>query len=95
MEVAGRVEAETDSGGIRISPTQAASIHARADSGGADIALAPTGGYEIMARSRNGRVTADKMTFTRSASRGALNGALQGGGPLVDVRVDSGSVTIH
>ena len=69
MEVAGRVEAETDSGGIRISPTQAASIHARADSGGADIALAPTGGYEIMARSRNGRVTADKMTFTRSASQ--------------------------
>jgi Putative adhesin len=95
MEVAGRVEAETDSGGIRISQTQAASIHARADSGGADIALAPTSGYEITARSRNGRVTADNMTATRNAARGALDGRLRGGGPLVDVRVDSGSVTIH
>jgi hypothetical protein len=62
MEVAGRVEAKTDSGGIRISQTQAASIHARADSGGADIALAATGGYEITARSTNGCVIADNVT---------------------------------
>jgi hypothetical protein len=95
MEVAGRVEAETDSGGIRISQTQPASIHARADSGGADIALAPNGGYYITARSANGRVTADNVTPTREPSRGVLDGKLRGGGPLVDIRVDSGSVRIH
>ena len=95
MEVAGRVEAETDSGGIRISQTQPASIHARADSGGADIALAPNGGYYITARSANGRVHADKVTLAREPSRGALDGKLRAGGPLVDVRVDSGSVSIH
>jgi hypothetical protein len=95
MEVAGPVEAETDSGGIRISQTQPASIHARADSGGADITLAPAGAYDITARSATGRVTADNVTPTREASRGTLDGRLRGGGPLVDVRVDSGSVTIH
>jgi hypothetical protein len=95
MEVAGRVEAQTDSGGIRISQTQPASIQARADSGGADIALAPTGGYDITARSESGRVMADNVTPTVKPSRGVLDGRLRGGGPLVDVRVDSGSVTIH
>jgi hypothetical protein len=95
MEVAGRVEAQTDSGGIRISQSQPASIHARADSGGADITLAPTGGYNITAHSQNGRVTAENVTPTREPSRGALEGSLRGGGPMVDVRVDSGSVNIH
>jgi Putative adhesin len=95
MEVAGRVEAETDSGGIRISQTQPAAIYARADSGGADIALAPTGGYDITVRSKSGRVTADRVTPTVKPSRGALDGSLGGGGALVDVRVDSGSVSIH
>jgi hypothetical protein len=95
MEVQGRVEAQTDSGGIRISQTQPASIHARADSGGADITLAPAGGYNITARSQNGRVIADNVTQVRQASRSALDASLRGGGPLVDVRVSSGSVTIH
>lgn len=95
MEVAGRVEAATDSGGIRISQTQPASIHARADSGGADITLAQTGGYDITARSDSGRVTAEDVTPTGKPSRGMLDGRLRGGGPLVDVRVDSGSVNIH
>lgn len=95
LEVAGRIEVETDSGGIRISQTQPASIHARADSGGADIALAATGGYDITARSDNGRVTADNVAPTQTPSRKSLDGRLRGGGPLVDVRVDSGSVVIH
>jgi hypothetical protein len=83
MEVAGRVEAETDSGGIRISQTQPAPIRARADSGGADIVLAPTGGYDITARSGNGRITASNVTPIRDPSRGTLDGRLRGGGPLV------------
>jgi Putative adhesin len=95
IEAAGRVEAETDSGGIHISQTQPAAIYARADSGGADIALALTGGYDITARSESGRVTADRVTPTGKPSRGVLDGRLRGGGPLVDVRVDSGAVTIH
>jgi hypothetical protein len=95
LEVRGRVEAETDSGGIRISQTQPASIHARADSGGADIALANAAGYDITARSESGRITAPDITPTGKQSRGVLDGRLRGGGPLVDVRVDSGSVTIH
>lgn len=92
MEVSGRVEAETESGGIRIFQTQPAAIHARADSGGADIVLIQTGGYDITARSESGRVTAENITPNGKPSRGALDG---GGRPLVDVRIDSGAVTIH
>jgi hypothetical protein len=95
LDVAARVEAETGSGGIRISQTQPAPIRARADSGGADIALAQTGGYDITARSESGRVTAENLTPAGKPSRGMLDGRLRGGGPLVDVRVDSGNVTIH
>ena len=95
LDVAGRVEAETDSGGIRISQTKAAPIRAKTDSGGADVTLAATGGYTIAAHSDSGRVTASNVTVTGTPSRKEVNGTLRGGGPLVDIRVDSGNVTIR
>ncbi|MBZ5578539.1 MAG: DUF4097 domain-containing protein [Acidobacteriia bacterium] len=95
LEVGGRVDAQTDSGGIRISQTKAAAIRARADSGGADIRLAPAGGYDIAAHTESGQVSAPNVTATGTVSRHGVDGKLRGGGPLVDVRVDSGSVTIR
>jgi hypothetical protein len=90
----GEVRAHADSGGIKAMEV-AGRVEAETDSGGADIALAPTGGYDITARSDNGRVTADNVAPTQTPSRKSLDGRLRGGGPLVDVRVDSGSVVIH
>lgn len=94
LEVAGRVDVQTDSGGIRISQTKAASIRARADSGGADVTLAPAG-YDLALHANSGQVNAANVVATGTVTRHEINGRLRGGGPLVDVRVDSGSVTVR
>lgn len=95
LEVADRVEANVDSGGIRISQTKAASIRAHADSGGADITLASNGGYELDAHSDSGGITAPPMTVSGTNSRRHVSGKVRGGGPLVDVRTDSGRISIR
>jgi hypothetical protein len=95
LEVAGAVEAMVDSGGIRISQTKAAAIKAHADSGGADIALASTGGYELQAHTDSGSITAPELTISGSVSRHHVGGKLRGGGPLIDVRTDSGRISIR
>jgi DUF4097 and DUF4098 domain-containing protein YvlB len=95
LEVAGSVDAQVDSGGIRISQTTPAAIKARTDSGGIDVTLARTGGYDIRAHSDSGRITAPEMTVSGTISRHDVNGRLRGGGPLVDVSADSGHVTIR
>jgi hypothetical protein len=95
LEVAGVVEATVDSGGIRISQTKAAAIKAQADSGGADITLASTGGYELQAHTDSGGITAPEMTVRGNISRRHVAGRVRGGGPLVDVRTDSGRISIR
>ncbi len=92
-EIAGSIDVGTDSGGIRISQTTPASIRVKADSGGADIKLAPNGGYDIRVDG-NTRVTVpDGVQGTVTKNR--VNGRLRGGGPVVDVNVDSGHVVIE
>jgi hypothetical protein len=95
FNVAGAVEAQTDSGGIRVSQTVAAPIRVRADSGGANIKLAPNGGYDVDAGSDSGRVAVPEMTVRGTFSKRHVQGKVRGGGPLVDVKVDSGQVVIE
>jgi hypothetical protein len=95
LEVAGSVDAECDSGGVRISQTTPASIRTRTDSGGADIVLAKTGGYDIRAQAGSGGISARDVTVSGNISRHELNGKLRGGGAMVDVRTDSGRIDIH
>jgi len=94
-EISGSVDAQVDSGGVRVSQTAPAPIKARSDSGGADITLATTGGYDIEAHAGSGRVTAPDVTVSGRISRSELNGKLRGGGALVDVRTDSGHIDIR
>ena len=47
--IAGPVDAQTDSGGVRISQTKPASIRARTDSGGVQVKLVSGAGYDIHA----------------------------------------------
>ena len=95
MEISGRVDAEVDSGGVRVSQTAPAPIKARSDSGGADITLARTGGYDIQAHAGSGRITAPDVAVSGRISRNEVNGKLRGGGALVDVRTDSGHIDIR
>ena len=95
VEISGSVDAEVDSGGVRVSQTAPAPIKARSDSGGADITLARTGGYDIQAHAGSGRITARDVTVSGRISPHEVNGKLRGGGALVDVRTDSGHIDIR
>lgn len=95
INVAALVEAKTDSGGIRIEQSAPGPILARADSGGARIRLAATGGYDVKASSGSGRITVPEMVVRGSLSKHRAEGKIRGGGPLVDVQIDSGNIDIE
>jgi hypothetical protein len=95
LDVAGPIDVGTDSGGIRVSQTTPAPVHARADSGGASVKLAPGGGYDISVSSDSGRITLPEMSVRGTISNHRAEGKVRGGGPLVDVRVDSGHIQIE
>jgi hypothetical protein len=89
------VDVGTDSGGIRISQTKPAPIRARADSGGVTVKLAPGAGYEIRAEADSGRVSTPEMSVRGTISNHRKEGKVGSGGPLVDIKVDSGGIDIH
>lgn len=94
-EIAGSIDVQTDSGGLRLAQTRADSIRARADSGGAHVRLAPSAGYDIKAASDSGRVSVSDVTVHGVIDRKHTEGKVRGGGPLVDVKVGSGTVTVE
>lgn len=93
-EIGGRIEVRTDSGGIRLSQTKPAPIRAEADSGGVQAILAP-GGYDVDISTESGHISVAQLTSTIDASRHHVDGKIRGGGALVSVRVDSGTVSIN
>ncbi len=95
LDIAGAIDASADSGGLRVSQTAAAPVRIRVDSGGATVKLVPTAGYDIRVISDSGRITVPEMTVRGTLSRHRAEGKVRGGGPLVDVQVDSGTVHIE
>jgi hypothetical protein len=93
--ISGAVDVQTDSGGIRIVQVTPAPVKAQADSGGATIRLAANSGYNIRAMTDSGRLTVPDVTVKGTIARNRIEGTLRGGGPLVDVQVDSGNITIE
>jgi len=93
-DVAGSIEAKADSGGIHLSQTKAAPIRAHADSGGVTIRLAAGAGYDAILATSSGRLSVPEITVTGSLSTRHLEGKIRGGGPLLDVHVDSGNISI-
>jgi len=96
MQVAGPIDVETDSGGIRMEQTVAAPVRAKADSGGATLRLASNGGYDLDLSSDSGRISVvPEMTVRGTISRQHTKGKVRGGGSLVDIRVDSGNIDVQ
>jgi hypothetical protein len=95
LDVAGNIDVQTDSGGIRLGQTKPGTIHAKADSGGAQVKLVSGAGYDVRASSDSGRVNVADITVRGNISRNHMEGKVRGGGPLVDVHVGSGTVTIE
>jgi hypothetical protein len=94
LDVAGSIEAKADSGSIHLSQTKAAPIRAHADSGGITIRLAAGAGYDANLATSSGHLSLPEITVTGSISPHHLEGKIRGGGPLLDVHVDSGSISI-
>jgi hypothetical protein len=92
--IAGSIDAATDSGSLRLVQTTAAPISAKAESGSVTVALAQGAGYDISADAESGRVSVPEMTVHSVFSSHHIEGKVRGGGPLVKIKVDSGSVTI-
>jgi hypothetical protein len=95
MDVAGSVDAQTDSGGVRIAQTKAAAIRARTDSGGVHVKLASGAGYDIHAEGDSAHVSVPQLDGGSSVTKHSARGRIRGGGPLVDVKANSGTVTIE
>jgi hypothetical protein len=93
--VAGPMEITTDSGGVEVEQTEPAPVHVRVDSGGARVKLASTSGYDVRVRSDSGRVTLSQVSVQGTITPNHIDGKIRGGGPLVDVQVDSGNVDIQ
>jgi Putative adhesin len=92
--IAGSIDAEAQSGSVRLVQTTPAPINAKAESGSVRVTLARGGGYSISADTESGHVSAPEMTVRSSLSSHHVEGKVGGGGPLVKIQVESGSVTV-
>jgi hypothetical protein len=92
--IAGSIDAETDSGGIHIHQSSAAPIRAKADSGGVTLRLASNAGYDLSIDSDSGNISVPEISTHGDISKHHVEGKIRGGGPLVNVRVESGNVMI-
>jgi hypothetical protein len=93
--VSGSIDAQTDSGSVKLEQVNAAPINAKAESGGVTVKLAAGAGYDILAETDSGRVSTPEMTVHSTFSPHHVEGKVRGGGPLVKIHADSGSVTIE
>jgi hypothetical protein len=95
LDIHGSIDVSTDSGGIHMSQTSAAPVKAHADSGGASLKLAPGSGYDLKIHSDSGRIQVAEMTVHGTISEHHYEGTVRGGGPRVDIDVDSGNIDIE
>jgi len=92
--IGGSIDAQADSGAVRLEQTTAAPINAKVDSGGVTVRLARGAGYDVSAATDSGRISVPAMTVRSAFSSHHIEGKVGGGGPLVKVQAESGSVTI-
>lgn len=94
MEIAGRIDIRVDSARVAVSQTVAAPIHVEADSGDAIIRLAAGAGYDVSIETDHGKIRVPPLEGQQLRD-GRIRGGLRGGGPLVEVRTDSGNIEIE
>ncbi|HZU26973.1 MAG TPA: DUF4097 family beta strand repeat-containing protein [Bryobacteraceae bacterium] len=94
LEIGGSINARTDSGEIRLSQSAAAPVSAEADSGSIALQLAPNGGYNVRVNTDSGHVRTPEMAVDSRLSRGETVGRIRGGGPMIHLQTDSGSIEI-
>lgn len=94
VDGAARISSASGSVTVTGRPSGAWSIHSA--SGRVRLSLPADAAFDLDARSNSGGVdTSHPVTMTGSIEKHTVRGKVRGGGPLVDVRSSSGSVTIR
>jgi len=94
LDIGGPITAATDSGDIRLSQSAPAPVAAEADSGSISLRLAPDAGYNVRIHTDSGHVRTPPMAVQGRSSGNETEGQIRGGGPLVRLDTDSGSIEI-
>jgi hypothetical protein len=94
--VRGGVHASTSSGGIHIQGELARDWRLSASSGHVTVDLPPRQGFTLDATSNSGGIDVDfPITVSGRIDRRSVRGAVDGGGPLLQVRTTSGGISIQ
>lgn len=96
IAIAGPVNAHTGSGGVHIEQTAAGPLEAHTGSGGVNVRIPSNAAFDLYAHTGSGHVYVDHpITVHGSLGASEVQGKVNGGGPLVDVRTGSGSVRVE
>lgn len=95
FDLGSAVDAQTDSGSVRLTQTRPAPIRAKAESGGVQVKLAHGADYDLSVETASGTISVPAMTVQSSFSSHHVEGKVGRGGPLVQIRVDSGSARVE
>ena len=92
----GAVTASTGSGSIDADGAVAGHWKLHTSSGSVKVTLPPNAAFDLAARTSSGRVVSDHpITMTGTIDRRHLEGKVRGGGPRLELRSSSGSITIR
>jgi hypothetical protein len=94
--VRGGVQASTASGTVRVAGQQTAAWELASSSGGIVVELAGQPKFTLDARTGGGRIETDyPVAVSGTTERRSLRGAVNGGGPLLHIRTNSGSIRVR
>lgn len=96
QNVAGELKARTGSGSIEADGQQTGDWDLHTGSGGIRVRLPENAKFNLMARTSSGSVQTDfPITIQGSVNRRELSGAVNGGGPRLELHTGSGSIHIE
>ena len=96
QNVSGELKARTGSGSIEAQGQQTGDWEINTGSGGIRIRLPESSKFTLLARTSSGSVSTDfPLTIQGTVNRHELSGAVNGGGPRLDLHTGSGSIHIE
>jgi DUF4097 and DUF4098 domain-containing protein YvlB len=94
--VNGPLHAESHSGGISVTGNPSGDWKLNASSGSVALTLTANPAFDLYAHSSSGRISVDHpVTVSGTISKHEMRGKVRGGGHLIDVRTNSGGITIR
>jgi DUF4097 and DUF4098 domain-containing protein YvlB len=96
-DIAGKIVAQTGSGGVHVEQTGSGDIHAHTGSGGVTVRTSTQTGFELRAHTGSGSITVERpMTIHGTIGKHDVMAKVGGGGSsIVDVSTGSGSIKIQ